>query len=45
MQNNRDKIIFFGNGPLANYALKVLEQKFDIIYHARAKRDLEEVRV
>lgn len=43
MQNNRDKIIFFGNGPLANYALKVLEQEFDIIYHARAKEDLEEV--
>ena len=29
---------------LADYALKKLEQKFEIIYHARSKADLEEVR-
>lgn len=39
----RGKIIFFGNGPLADYALKILEQEFEIIYHARTKADLDEV--
>lgn len=43
MKNNRDKIIFFGNGPLAEYALKILEQKFEIVFHARNKADLDEV--
>ena len=37
------KIIFFGNGPLADYAKKVLEEKFEIVFHARTKEDLEEV--
>ena len=40
MKNNRGKIIFFGNGPLADFALKKLEQKFEIIYHVRSKADL-----
>ena len=44
MDNNRDKIIFFGNGPLANYSLKILEQSFEIVFHARSKADLDEVR-
>ncbi|MBR2658794.1 hypothetical protein IKD57_02780 [Candidatus Saccharibacteria bacterium] len=35
-----EKIIFFGNGPLADYALEVLTQKFDVIFHARNKEDL-----
>ena len=40
---NRGKIVFFGNGPLADYALKILEQKFEIVFHARNKADLDEV--
>ena len=43
MANNREKIIFFGNGLLADCALKILEQEFEIIFHARSKADLEEV--
>ncbi|MBQ6313645.1 hypothetical protein IJI29_02195 [Candidatus Saccharibacteria bacterium] len=42
MKKNREKIIFFGNGPLADYVLEVLEQKFEIVFHAREKADLEE---
>jgi methionyl-tRNA formyltransferase len=38
------KIIFFGNGPLADYAKAILAQKFDIIFHAREKADLETVK-
>lgn len=34
------KIIFFGNGPLADYTLSVLSQHCDIIFHARSKNDL-----
>ena len=40
---NREKIVFFGNGPLADYALKILEQQFEIVFHARNKADLNEV--
>lgn len=43
MKNNREKIIFFGNGPLADFALKKLEQKFEIVFHARTKEDLDKV--
>lgn len=35
-----NKIIFFGNGPLADYAEKILEKNFEIIFHARTKEDL-----
>lgn len=39
------KIIFFGNGPLADYALKALTKKgHEIVFHAREKSDLEEVK-
>lgn len=38
------KIIFFGNGPLADYSKAVLEKHFDILFHARTKEDLEEVK-
>lgn len=38
-----EKIIFFGNGPLAEYALEVLKDKFEIVFHAHTKADLEEV--
>lgn len=37
------KVIFFGNGPLADYALEVIEPKCEVIFHARTKGDLEEV--
>ena len=39
-----EKVIFFGNGPLAEYALEVIRPKCDIIFHARNKEDLEEVK-
>jgi len=34
------KILFFGNGPLADYTLKVLEKHCDILFHARTREDL-----
>ena len=43
MVETRGKIIFFGNGSLADYALKILEQRFEIVFHARNKADLDEV--
>ena len=39
-----NKVIFFGNGPLADAALAVLNQHFEIIFHARSKEDLETVK-
>ncbi len=36
-------VIFFGNGPLADYTLSVLEQDTEVIFHARTKADLAEV--
>lgn len=39
-----NKIIFFGNGPLSDYSKAILAQHFDIIFHARKKEDLEEVK-
>ena len=39
-----NKLIFFGNGPLAEAALEVLEKHFEIIFHAREKADLEHVK-
>ena len=38
-----EKVIFFGNGPLAEHALAVLEAKCQVIFHARKKDDLEKV--
>lgn len=38
-----NKIIFFGNGPLADYALPVLRNSAEIIFHARGKDDLATV--
>lgn len=40
-----EKIIFFGNGPLADYTLEVLSKKLDVIFHARDKEDLETVKL
>ncbi|MBQ1298842.1 hypothetical protein IIY24_03365, partial [Candidatus Saccharibacteria bacterium] len=39
-----EKIIFLGNGALAEYSLGVLEKKCEIVFHARNKEDLEEVK-
>ena len=33
-----------GNGPLAEYALAVIERECQVIFHARRKEDLEEVK-
>lgn len=38
-----EKIIFFGNGALAEYALGVVSKECEVIFHARRKEDLEEV--
>lgn len=38
------KIIFMGNGPLAEYALKELKNNHEIIFHARSKEDLTKVK-
>lgn len=37
------QVIFFGNGPLADYALETLRNHVDIIFHARTAADLDEV--
>lgn len=39
----REKVIFFGNGPLAEYVLAVIERECQVIFHARTREDLEEV--
>ncbi len=38
-----EKVIFFGNGPLAEYALGILKQKCKMIFHAKTREDLAEV--
>ena len=38
---NKQKVIFFGNGMLADYVLAVLSQHFEIVFHARERKDLE----
>lgn len=40
---DKEKVIFLGNGKLAEYALAVLERGCQVIFHARTKEDLEEV--
>ena len=40
----KNKIIFFGNGPLSDYALAVLERECQVVFHARKREDLEEVK-
>ncbi len=44
MTSPRPQIIFFGNGPLADYALPILKQSCDIVFHARTKEDLATVK-
>ena len=36
------KVIFFGNGPLAEYALAVIERECQVIFHAHTRADLDE---
>ena len=38
----KNKIIFFGNGRLSEYALAVLERECQVIFHAHCKEDLDE---
>lgn len=38
-----NEIIFLGNGPLADYALAVLEKQYQVIFRARSKADLAKV--
>ena len=38
----KNKIIFFGNGPLSEYALDVLEKDCEVIFHAHTREDLSE---
>jgi len=40
----KEKIIFFGNGPLAEAAIEVLRRNFEIVFRARDKADLETVK-
>lgn len=40
----KEKIIFFGNGPLAEYALAILAEKCQILFRARERDDLEVVK-
>lgn len=44
LPKKKEKIIFFGNGPLAEAAKAVLERCFEITFHAREKDDLEKVK-
>ena len=37
------KVIFFGNGPLAEYALGIIKKNCEVIFHARTREDLEKV--
>ena len=39
-----EKVIFFGNGSLAEHALAVIERECQVIFHARQMKDLEEVK-
>ena len=39
-----EKVIFFGNGKLADYALAVIERECQVVFHARSREDLETVK-
>lgn len=38
-----EKVIFFGNGPLAEHALAEIKKRCEVIFHARTREDLKEV--
>lgn len=40
----KPEVIFFGNGPLAKYALEIIAPAANIIFHAKTKEDLETVK-
>lgn len=40
---SKPEIIFFGNGPLADFALETLKPHVDILFHARTATDLTQV--
>lgn len=42
--NQKIKVIFFGNGMLADAALPIIKKKSDIIFHARTTADLATAR-
>ena len=44
MMRPKPKIIFFGNGPLANTALKIISSHFHVLFHCRTKAELETVK-
>ncbi|MBO7132177.1 hypothetical protein J6V85_02890 [Candidatus Saccharibacteria bacterium] len=39
-----EKVIFFGNGPLADYAEAIIKQRCKILFHAKSREDLEKVK-
>jgi len=41
---SKPKVIFFGNGPLADAVLEVIKPHYKIIFHAHDKADLDTVR-
>ena len=41
LMTKKPKIIFFGNGPLAEATFTTLEPHFDIIFHAKTREDLK----
>lgn len=43
-KNQKIKVIFFGNGMLADAALPIIEEKCDVIFHARTAADLATAR-
>ena len=40
----KPEVIFFGNGPLADFTLEVIAPATNIIFHAKTKEDLETVK-
>lgn len=41
--SNESEVIFFGNGPLADFSKEILTQHTNILFHARTKDDLATV--
>ncbi len=39
-----EEVIFFGNGPLSEYALAVISRECQVIFRARTRQDLEAVK-
>lgn len=43
MSRESQKVIFFGNGMLADYTLAIIERECQVIFHARTRDDLARV--